>query len=408
MRVKLLIVSLLFVLNSWLSAQEALNGYLQTAADNNPTVKMHFNNYMASLEVVSQVNTLPDPQLAFAYFIQPVETRVGPQQFKLSASQLFPWFGTLKAKENGALQTAKANFERFEESKSKLTSMVKSTYYNLYVNDKAINIMREQLAILSTYRKLAEMKVEAGMASALDVYRIEMEVNDMENQLAVLLDKKQALQVSFYNLINSKETKSVSLPDTFKNHFTLSKADALDSILRFNHQLLGIQLAQKALRYNTETAKLMGKPTIKLGLDYTIIGKGADNRAGTDAIVFPSVGISIPLYRNKYKAMIQEARYKEEANSNKMDEKTNFLVTLFEESWNDYKDSKRRIPLFEKQLSLAKRSLAIIETDYATGNQNFEEVLRIERKVLAYHLELEKARADEQAAMAFIYYLMGD
>ena len=40
-------------------------------------------------------------------------------------------------------------------------------------------------------------------------------------------------------------------------------------------------------------------------------------------------------------------------------------------------------------------------------HKNFEEILRMERKVLKFNLELEKARADKQAAISFINYLMG-
>ena len=97
-----------------------LDRYLIIAAENNPGLESRFNEYLAALEVSPQVKALPDPQLAFGYFIQPVETRVGPQEFRISASQMFPWFGTLKSKENVAIQTAKAKYEAFEEAKSKL------------------------------------------------------------------------------------------------------------------------------------------------------------------------------------------------------------------------------------------------------------------------------------------------
>ena len=96
-----------------LQAQENLNTYLEIAAQNNPGLKAKFNHYMASLEVIPQVGTLPDPSIAFGFFIQSVETRVGPQQAKFSASQMFPWFGTLEAKENTAALSAKAKFEIF-------------------------------------------------------------------------------------------------------------------------------------------------------------------------------------------------------------------------------------------------------------------------------------------------------
>jgi hypothetical protein len=59
-------------------------------------------------------------------------------------------------------------------------------------------------------------------------------------------------------------------------------------------------------------------------------------------------------------------------------------------------------------LQLAEKSLAILLTSYSNNGQNFEEVLRMERKVLTYALELDKARADNNASAAFITYLAGN
>jgi len=139
-RYKYIIGLLLLLISFMVSAQQELENYLLIAAENNPGLRAKFNEYMAALEVAPQVNTLPDPQVAFAYFISPVETRVGPQQFKFSASQMFPWFGTLQTKENVANQAAKAKYEVFLESKSRLFNEARSTYFNIYFNKKAIEI----------------------------------------------------------------------------------------------------------------------------------------------------------------------------------------------------------------------------------------------------------------------------
>lgn len=404
-----LIIGIFFLLiSSMVSAQDDLNGYLEIAAENNPALKARFNEYMAALQVAPQVKALPDPQVAFGYFISPVETRVGPQRFKFTASQMFPWFGTLKTMENVAIQVAKAKYELFEESKSKLFNDVKSTYFNLYFNKKAMDITIENLDILNSFQKLAIIKVEAGLVSPVDEYRIEMEINDLENQLALLKDKHTFLEVAFNNLLNVQADVPVATPeDLWTDDFSLSKQAALDSISQYNHQLLGIEFQQQALRYKKEGAELMGKPSFKAGLDYTIIGKGDKNLAGTDAFVFPTIGVTIPLYRNKYKAMVQEVIYLETAKSNEKLDKTNVLETLFEGGWKDYLDGGRRITLYFSQLGLAQNSLNLLGTEYTTGNKNFEEILRMERNVLKYNLELEKAKADKQAAISFLTYLMG-
>jgi cobalt-zinc-cadmium efflux system outer membrane protein len=389
--------------------QSELGNYLEEAAENNPGLKAKFNDYLAALERAPQVKALPDPQVAFAYFIKPVETRMGPQEFKFSASQMFPWFGTLKAKENTAIQTAKAKYEAFEETKAKLFHEVRTTYYNLYFNKKAIAISLENIDILQSFRKMSEIKLEAGLVSAIDGYRIEIEMGDLENQLALLKDKYFVLEVMFSNLLNSENQKEIWLPEElWRTDLALSKEAILDSIQSNNHQLLSLSFQQEALGFKKEVAKKVGKPNINIGFDYIVTGKGDMNLAGTDAFVFPKIGLSIPLYRNKYKAMVKEVVFLETAKSLEKDNKSNILESLFEKGWKDYRDGERRIYLFHSQLELARKALHILETNYATGNKNFEEILRMERKLLKYNLELEKAKADKQAAISFISYLMGN
>lgn len=402
------IIGMFFLLvASMLSAQQELESYLQSAAENNPGLKAKFNDYMAAVEVVPQVNALPDPTVAFGYFISPVETRVGPQRFKISASQMFPWFGTLEAKENVAIQSAKAKYEIFLEAKSKLFNEVRSTYFNIYFNRRAIEITRENLTILNTFQKLANIKVEAGKVSAVDEYRIEMEIGDLENQLALLVDQQYVLEVMFSNLLNVKEQKVLTPGILWTDDLALGKEQVLDSIRSNNHQLLVLSMQQEALIFRKELADKLGKPDFSVGLDYTFVGQGTNNLAGTDAFVLPMVGITIPLYRNKYKAMVNEVVYLQESKDFEKTDKVNLLENILENAWKEYLDADRRLRLYHSQLVLAGQSLKLLETEYIAGNKNFEEILRMERKLLKYGLELEKARSGKQAAISFINYLMG-
>ncbi len=407
---KLKILTILFfsLFSSAALSQDELNGYLKVAAENNPGLKAKFNEYMAALEVAPQVKSLPDPQVAFAYFINPVETRVGPQRLRVSASQLFPWFGTLGARENSAIQAAKAKYEIFEEEKSRLFNEVKGLYYNFYFNEKSISIIRENINLLRIINKLVISRVEAGSVSMVDHYRLRMEINDLENQLALLRDNKWVLQNKFRNLLNTEEDLDITVPENlWTTDFHLTRQAALDSVKNGNHQLLELEFRQVALNHREEAARLSGYPQIRLGLDYIVTGAGENNLTGKDAFVFPVVGLTIPLYRNKYKAMVNEVAYLETANEYRSEEKSNSLEILFDKAWKDYLDAVRRISLNQDQLDLSKKSLDLLETEYASGKESFEEILRMERKVLKYNLEFEKAKADKQAAISFLNYLMG-
>lgn len=399
----------LIALSGTLSAQEVLNQYLQTAAENNPGLKVKFNEYMAALERVPQVGALPDPTVAFGYFVQPIETRLGPQQAKISASQMFPWFGTLSARENSVEALAKAKYELFEESKSKLFYDVKATYYNLFFTEKAIGITLENIEILSSFKNLANIKVESGLASAVDAYRVEMEINDLENQLALLRDNSTVLRVKFNNLLNVDDATDIQIATELSESILLSKQTELDSIMANNNALSSFDYQLEGLEYRKKSATKEGLLQFSVGLEYAFIGEGNStaSNAGQDAFVFPTVGISIPLYRSKYKAKVQEVIYLQEAKSFEKSDKQNTLTVLFESIWKDYQDANRRFSLYQEQTELAQKSLSILESNYATNNIDFVEILRMERKLLKYSLELEKATADKEAAIAFIQYLQG-
>ena len=408
MKYKFKFMILFVLLPGMVAAQEALNGYLGTAAENNPGLKAKFNAYMAALEVVPQAGALPDPQVAFAFFIQPVETRVGPQRLRISASQLFPWFGTLSARENAAVQLAKARYEEFEEARSALYNEVKSVYFDLYFNQRSMGITLGNMELLQSIGKMVTVKVESGIVSMVDDYRVQLEIRDLEDQLARLKDRQWVLERTFLNLLNVEEEMVIQLPEQlWETDFPWSREQALDSIQNSNPQILELEFRQASLAYRKEQAKRQGYPDLMVGLDYTFIGEGPDNLSGKDAFVFPSVGISVPLYRNKYRAMVREVAYLEAANAQVSENRKKSLEILFERSWKDYQDAERRIHLNDQQMELAEKALRLLESEYATANSNFEEILRMERRFLKYQLEFEKALADKQAAIAFIEFLMG-
>ncbi|TVZ26840.1 outer membrane protein TolC [Gillisia sp. Hel_I_86] len=408
---KIFFTGMFLMLGYSLFSQENLDTYLEVAAQNNPGLKAEFNEYMAAMEKVPQVGALPDPQFAFGYFIQPVETRLGPQEYKFGLSQSFPWFGLLDAKEDVATNLAKARFEQFQNTKSNIFYEVKTAYFNYYFIEKAIEITMDNMEILEVFKRLSLVKIEAGTASTVDELRVELELNDLENQLALFVDTRNTFRVNFNNLLNRERVAEIAVPDTlWQEELPFDKVAMLDEIYKSNHQIKSIEHKLDAFINQEVVARKEGMPKFNVGLDYTIIGKNpmstvVDN--GNDAFMFPSVGITIPIYRKKYKAMVKEAQYFQEAEVNRKEDIKNTLSTIFENIYKEYSDSDRRIDLNEEQADIAKRVLDILISSYSANARDFEEVLRIERQLLRYELEHQRALADKNAAIAFMYYLIG-
>ena len=408
---KYLFLSLVLMLSISSFSQENLNNYIEIAAKNNPALKAKFNDYMAAMEKVPQVGTLPDPSIAFGYFIQPVETRVGPQQLKLKLAQSFPWFGLLSAQEDVATEMAKAIYEDFENTKSNIFFEVKTVYYNYYYIEKAIDITKKNIEILEVFKRLSLVKIEAGNASIVDELRVELELNDLENKLSLFLDTKDALQVKFNNLLDIEDTTEIIVPEVlWQEEIPLDQLSMLDEIYNSNHQIKNIEHKLNAFLNQEIVARKQGLPKFNIGLGYTIIEENPGSTVannGKDAFLFPQVGVTIPLYRKKYKALIKEAQHRQEAEIFRKEDKKNTLSSVYENTYKDFNDGDRRIALNIRQSEIAKKVLDILIISYSTNSKDFEEVLRIERQLLKYELEHQKALIDKNAAAAFMDYLIG-
>ncbi len=394
------------------SASSPLDTYLEISAENNPLLKSIFSQYLAAMERLPQAKALPDPKVLFSIFASPTETRVGPTTAGVGISQAFPWFGQLGEQENAMAQLAKSRFEIFEEERNKLFFNVRSTYYEFYVLEAAIRITNENIELLKSFRGLANVRLEAGTGSAVDLLRVEMDLAELDNELKYLEDTRKPVLAEFIELLNTDSVFTIEIPDTLLTiDFEETKAVLLDSIMAQNPSLRKLDFEMGALNSEIEVARKMGLPSFSLGVSYTNVGKRTDvpdfSGNGQDAFIFPQIGVQIPLYRKKYKAMVNEKELLKTSVVQQKEDKLNRLNTELEKGYRDYLDSQRRVALYAYLTRLANQSLDILLVEFTTMGKDFEEVLRMDRQKLTYELEIEKARADQNTAVAFITYLTG-
>ena len=393
-----------------------LDKYLVLAAENNPQIRSLYKEYLAALEKVVQEGTLPDPQISFGYFIQPVETRVGAQQATASFSQMFPWFGTLDAQERVAAERAQARLQLFEDAKLELFRDVKITYTELYYLEMAIQVTEENLALLSSFKSIAEVQFESGKTGFSSVLQGELEEEELESRLAYLKDSRIPLLTEFEELLNEELQEPLGFPDSLWEEQLLNeKSILLEMILAENPRLEQLEHQARSFEEQLTVAKKMGLPSFTLGGTYTNIASRTDLDPamalpdnGQDAFIFPQVGIRVPLYRNKYKAMRQEAILQQEAVQLKKENLENELETKLEQLYRDYVDAVRNVELYNRLTTIAKQSLELYQTELSTGRNNVLEIIRMERQLLNYGLELARAKTERNNNVYRINYLIGE
>lgn len=408
-----LLITIFFVLFAHFSNAQTLQDYLNEASENNPLLKSKYAEFEASLKRVSQVNALPDPTLSFGLFISPIETRVGPQRAKVSLGQMFPWFGTLKAKEKVATLQTEIVYQEFLNSKNELHFKVKKAYYPLYEINQHIRLNEAYLEILETYKQLAITSISNGRASMTDVIRVDILIEDLKTDILLLKDQKAPYSIQFNRLLNKPDSSKIIINDVLPitpvdDHYRL------DSVTASNPMLRAMESKIRASEASIEVAKKKGLPQFGVGLDYAFISKRTDLPSGQAGMnvpdngknaFMPMVSMTLPVFRGKYKAAVEEAQLTQTAMEFKKENLENTLFTSYEAAWFELNKARQLSVLYKDQMVRTEQMVELLYVGYSNSGKDFEEVLRMQQKLLKYQIALTSSEVKFHVALAQLDYI---
>ncbi len=154
------------------------------------------------------------------------------------------------------------------------------------------------------------MGTSSGGSGLADLYRIQIEIGDLENNIALLKNQQSTIAAKFNSYLNRPVQSTVTVTDTLRaDTLIISLTAVSDSILRNNPMLGMLQYEQQSLDARKKMVTRMGYPMVGVGVDYSLINKSEMSTSpmnGKDMIM-PMVSATIPIYRKKYKAMRTEA-----------------------------------------------------------------------------------------------------
>ncbi len=458
-----------WILGSSQEQTDSLYDYLEIAAKNNPIVLQRYAEYQAALQKVPQVGSLPDPEASLGVFLKPMELMGGNQLADIQLMQMFPWFGVLKNAKDEMSLMAKAKYETFRDAKLQVFYDVQRTWYELGKIRQNIHVSEKNIELLRTIERLAIVKFKAGpsgkspapagksmsqastsgsssgssgmnsmgggsgsstgaasspTASSMgessmgsssggsglsDVYRIQIEIGELQNNINLLNNQLITISAQFNSYLNRPQTTIVSIPDTLTaENFETSLVAVSDSILKNNPMLGMLQFEQQSLEARKQMVTKMGYPMVGVGLNYSLINKSEMSKSpmnGKDMIM-PEVKVTLPIYRKKYKAMRDEAEFLKSANTQNYQVTANALQTEYYQALQLYQDAQRRAKLYADQYQLASKSLDILFKSFASSGASLTDILRVRQQTLDYEYRQVEAIADYNTSVAWLKRLM--
>jgi outer membrane protein TolC len=458
---------------SWIlvtSQQQAdsLYSYIEIATKNNPTVLQRYYEYEAAVQKIPQVGGLPDPDISLEVFLSPMEQLGGNQLADIRLMQMFPWFGVLKSAKDEMSMMANAKYELLKDAKLQVYFDVQRSWYELHKIKQNIRISEKNIEILQTVERLAIVRFKAapggngysssdrgqtpvtsqssnsgssgmntmgnnsgnsagianqapasmqgntmgsstGSSGLTDVYRIQIEMNEIQNTIEQLKNQFITLAARFNSYLNRPPDAGVTVPDTLiSDNFPLSQLALSDSALSKNPMLGMLQFEQQSLDARKQMVKQMGYPMVGFGVNYSVINKSemsVSSMNGRDMIM-PMVTATLPIYRRKYKSMQTEADLLKSANEQTYKAIANELNTEYYQAMQLYQDAERRTKLYRNQQQLASKSLDIMMKSFASSGTDLTDILRVRQQTLDYEYKQMEAIADNNISIAWLKRLM--
>lgn len=241
-----------------------------------------------------------------------------------------------------------------------------------------------------------------------DVLQIRIEMKELESNLAQLQANIEPLQIKFNQLLNREIHEEIQLADVLSPaKLNEEKLGILDSIKSNNPMLAMYDSEMSAYEQQAKMAKLDGRPMLGAGLNYMPFKPRIEDgmMMGGENMVMPMVTMTLPIYRKKTNAKIQEAEYLKEVTSLTRQKTENLLTMEWANAFRDWEDAERKIELYTEQVKLVDQTINLLLTAYSSGGRDFTEVLRARQLLLDYQLKRLNAINQQYQSLAMLEML---
>ncbi len=264
----------IFILNYGFSFSQSilsLEPLVKEARENNPDILAARKRWEAAKARIPQAKSLEDPSIGFAF----EKARGSPFQLDktmsedrmLSINQAIPSFGKLSLKGKIALVESQMIAGEYRNKELQIINEVKQAYYDLFMNYKKTELNQASLIFLKEIAEIAEAKYTVRKAQLEDLFKINLELAKLNNDIINLRQERSAIETELNLLLNRKSDIPLGIPE-LKEDF--SPALDLDSLYRLalenQPELLIFSYAIEKNKYSKSLAERSFLPDIMTGI----------------------------------------------------------------------------------------------------------------------------------------------
>ena len=382
------------------------------AYNENPDIAAAREAWRAKVESYRVVTGLPDPQLTATYFPEPLQTRLGPQNWNVTLSQKIPFPGKLSKAGEAVRTEARIARLRLDKTVRAVAASVRASAHELIYIRAARQIAAQNAALLDQLRSAAETAYADDRAALMDVMKALSQTGQLRYD-ALLLDELELTELTRLNgLLNRSPQAALGelappplqpLPYSLEDLYQLAAAHQED-----------IRIAEHGVsRAGTQVdlARYHFYPDFNVGLFYAAIGDPDTPQrppeAGQDALGV-RLGVTLPLWVGKNRGRVNQA-HAERARAEALRQgRVNASRTDVHVAYFRLQNARRLVDLYQSDLlPQAASALATTEAWFREGYAEFADLIEAQSTWYNFQLTLARARADYGKHVARLEALVG-
>lgn len=392
--------------------QAAVGDLTIYAFKNNPEIRSAREKWRAAVETYRIETAYPDPQLMATYFPDPIETRLGPQDWNVTLSQTIPFPGKLS--KVGDVVEADAEIARLNLDKTvrEVVVSVRESFYELLYIQKARDVAEQQIKLLDHLRKIAETAYAADRASFVDVVKAQSQTGQLRYDVLLLKDLEETEVAKLNSLLSRPPGASIGALETPQIQPVSVHIEEIYRLAEKNQEEIRMMetRVQKA-DAGLELARYQRLPDFKVGLFYAGIGEPdvmtPPRDAGDDALGI-QFGVTIPLWIGKNKGRVEKARAELAASRSAKSARINDTFANIRAIYFRLENASRIMTLYEQDLlPQAAKSMSLAETWFQQGESSYSDFIETQSVWYNFQLALVRAQADYGKYLARLEGLAG-
>ncbi|MCS3676268.1 outer membrane protein TolC [Salinibacter ruber] len=393
------------------SAVLHLDSLLQAADRANPSLRAARLRAEAQALKEPQASSLPDLTVQGTGHVYPTVTARGPQRSQWQVRQAIPFPGKRGLRGEVAARGADAAEADAEALAQNLALRIETAYYELYRVQRREELLHAFEEQLRQFESAASTRYEVGDGSQQAILKAQVERGRLEMQRENLRAERGSALQSLVRLTGRSDLEAPTQPVDVTAPSNLKEVGE-----RAGEEATADRPEAEALRRRIEKAEsemaLARRafwPDFTVGAAYTDVRQDdlTPTMSGRDAFTL-SVGVSIPLWRGKQEARLEEATVERRRAEAELED---FRLGVQAE----VRDLRERIGRQQRQLTLlgeqllpqAESSLEATLSAYKAGRTDFLDLLDAERTLFQLRLDYEDTHARALQTAAKLDHTLG-